>query len=142
VNALAGENVKSANENEFKFVVSILTIDNSLQLPIERFHRCTGTLVSKQDILTAEHCMQDILPSSVKVLVGSIDLALSTEFRPMFFLPFENWSQQNEIWMEHQNNDIAFIKVIIFRNNFLRIYTNLTNCGHCTLYLFHSNICG
>jgi hypothetical protein len=103
VNALAGENVKSAEENEFKYVVSILEIDNSTLVPIEMYHRCTGTLVSKQDVLTAEHCVNNIFPSAIKMLIGSIDLRLGTIFSPLFFVPYIPERYEHDV--EYQNRD-------------------------------------
>ncbi|XP_011493785.1 PREDICTED: uncharacterized protein LOC105359008 [Ceratosolen solmsi marchali] len=111
VNALIGEGVREAGENEFGYVVSIRRT-STLEIPIQRLHRCTATLISKQDVITAEHCLRNMLPTAFKIMIGSNDLTRSIETFPLFLITYNDWASNQRIRTEFRINDIAFVKII------------------------------
>jgi V8-like Glu-specific endopeptidase len=56
VNAVAGQNIRHPNPNEYLYVVSVVRIDSQDNTKMEKM--CIGTLVTRKDVLTAEHCLE------------------------------------------------------------------------------------
>ena len=78
---------------------------------LHAFSQCTGSLVSRQDVLTAEHCLRTTFTEGFKVMVGSHDLAHTTAHFPMFVMSYEHWIIYRRRRLDRSEHDIAFIKV-------------------------------
>jgi secreted trypsin-like serine protease len=57
IEALIG-NIRSVADNEFPFVVAISKSYRQNALNLNYF--CAGTLISRKDVLTSEHCLIDL----------------------------------------------------------------------------------
>jgi V8-like Glu-specific endopeptidase len=53
---LVGQNIRHPNPNEYLYVVSILRVNSENTTQTEKM--CIGTLVTRKDVLTAEHCLE------------------------------------------------------------------------------------
>jgi secreted trypsin-like serine protease len=110
IEALIGRSVREVEEGEFPNVVCIARYSihpNLLQYNI----KCTGTLVSRDHILTSDHCFQNMGLRSLYVLVGSRDLRQTTRHYIYWWLTFNNWASTQDMEIEFDTNDIAIIKV-------------------------------
>ena len=109
-NALLGQNVTQAYEYEFPYVVSIMRISTENET-LENLHRCTGTIISRQDILTAEHCLRDLTPYGFRIMIGSSDLYNCIEYYSLWWLSYNRWAYLTNTDLQNEDNDVAIGKV-------------------------------
>jgi hypothetical protein len=109
VNAMVGPNIRHPNPNEYLYVVSIVRVDSENTTQTEKF--CIGTLVTRKDILTAEHCLVDEALAHLAIIAGSIDFRAGTRYSLFWWLTYEYWFIQFQIPFEHNINDIAMLRV-------------------------------
>ena len=109
--AIYGPTTRLAEANEFPYIVSIMKLSNNTVPGIHAFSKCSGTLVSRQDVLTSEHCLSSTFTRGFKVMVGSHDLAHTTAYFPMFIMTYEHWTIYRRRRLDRFDHDIAFIKV-------------------------------
>jgi hypothetical protein len=108
---LAGENIRHPNPNEYLFVVPIARVDKYNNSLTEEM--CVGTLVTRKDVLTAEHCLEgEELPYTV-IIAGSSDFSLGTEFSFYWWISFDWWYSNFRQAKEFDFNDISVIRVRI-----------------------------
>jgi secreted trypsin-like serine protease len=105
-----GENVRYANQGEFPFVVSIKRISFNNSEP-ENYHICTGTLVSNKDVLTAEHCSDNLLISDIEVIVGSNDIREGKQYNVSWWITYNTWISMKKKKSQYHNNDIMMLRV-------------------------------
>jgi secreted trypsin-like serine protease len=110
VKALIGENIRIANVGEFPFVVSIITLSNITNEPA-RLHRCTASLISRQDVITSEHCLRALDATGYKILMGSCNLIRARSYFPLFWVSYNFWARHSDIRRQYLSNDIAITKV-------------------------------
>jgi hypothetical protein len=108
-----GENVRLAQNGEFPFVVSIKR-RNLFTILQENNHACSGVLVSNKDIITVNHCFQNVRDYITEVIVGSNDLCLGTIHYVSQWLSFNQWSTIRNVETNYITNDIAMIRVSNF----------------------------
>jgi secreted trypsin-like serine protease len=116
VEALIGENVRSAAENEFPFIVAIAKY--SIEHNSKVRYTCAGSLLSTTDVLTSEHCLMSKEISGIYVYAGSSYLDCTTRHYSLWWLTFDQWAIKNNYEIIHTFNDIAIVKVI----NFISIF--------------------
>jgi secreted trypsin-like serine protease len=111
-----GDNVRAAEENEFLFIVAIAKYYLSNYLRYN--YVCTGSLITKKDILTSAHCLQVRRKYGIVILVGSSHIQRTTRFYPEWWITFDQWAIQNSYERKYTNNDMAIIHVNILVNLF------------------------
>jgi V8-like Glu-specific endopeptidase len=105
-------------ENEFPFIVAITKhylVDNQ-----QMNYICTGSLISKNDVLTSEHCMEGHHLTGIRVIVGSSYLNHGSVYYPEWWITYDQWAVYNGRTIEHEVNDIAILNVIIIKNNYYK----------------------
>lgn len=100
--------MRDAGEREFPSVVSIGKKKNNHQ----NAHLCTGTLITSQHVLTAEHCLEDEHPAYIEITVGSINRRHGTKYQTSHWITYVEWKNPSEYKNESALHDIAIITVI------------------------------
>jgi secreted trypsin-like serine protease len=109
VNALIGRNVRDAGENEYPFIASILRILTEDESEI--VYACVGALISRKDVLTTNHCMDDEELNKIKIIIGSTYLTGTNKYYPLWWKSYNDWMQEKRKNLEFRLNDIAIIRV-------------------------------
>jgi hypothetical protein len=108
---MIGANIFDAQENEFDFVVSLMKKGILTSNPVMD-HICTGTLITRKDIVTAEHCIRGRDISRTEIMLGSVDLKKCFTYYILWWITYEEWAEIEKIHLEFILNDIAVIRVI------------------------------
>jgi V8-like Glu-specific endopeptidase len=115
---LTGQNIRHPNINEYLYVVSVVRVDSH---NITRYDKiCIGTLVTRKDVLTAEHCLEGEELPYTAIVAGSINFRTGTRYPLFWWLTYENWLSQLRAAAEFRFNDIAMLRV----SNLNFIHTN------------------
>jgi secreted trypsin-like serine protease len=99
-------------ENEFPFIAA-LTRRVRTFIP-ERDTICTASLISKMDILTAEHCLEGESLNGFRIVVGSIDIFSHLKYYAAWWLNYDQWAEAKSIVSRNYRNDISIIRVNYF----------------------------
>jgi hypothetical protein len=118
---LIGENIRRARHNEVSSQVAILKRVGDTILP-DRDVICSGVLISKQDVLTAEHCIQGEEIHNILITAGSKNILLSSKFYPSWWISYDQWRRQINKRIPKPWNDIAIIRVHYFFNIIKLVY--------------------
>jgi secreted trypsin-like serine protease len=113
VQTLIGTDVRSAGQNEFPFIVAI--VKSYSQNVMDDDFICVGTLISKKDILTTAHCLEDQYTFGVTIRIGSSYVNQASIHYIQWWMTFQQWAEQTNYIIRYTKNDIAVISVIIFR---------------------------
>ncbi|XP_011495557.1 PREDICTED: chymotrypsin-2-like [Ceratosolen solmsi marchali] len=105
-----GVNVRFAREGEFPFVVSITNTIQNNQRP-EANHVCTGTLVSKRDVVTADHCVSTFTDQTITIIAGSHDIRHGTRYGVLWWLSYNQFSTIQHSIPVYEHNDITMIRL-------------------------------
>lgn len=110
--AIQGVNVKDANENEFPFAVALSLVNNGTN-PIPPTVRvfCSGSLITRKHVLTAEHCIIKKHVNEVEILVGSVNLNLCKAYDPKKFMTYQQWKYKVSNKFPLYYHDVAVITV-------------------------------
>ena len=104
---LVGQNVRRVRGNEFPFVVAI---GNNFFQDLQD-HICTGSLISRNHVLTAASCLKNVALERLRVKIGSSDILSANDFEVSWWLSYEEWAQLNNMPPDHEDHDVAIIKV-------------------------------
>jgi V8-like Glu-specific endopeptidase len=119
---MIGQNIRDAQENEFPYVVSFMRIGLFMTNP-QLNHICTGTLITRKDVVTSEHCIVGRQISNSKIMVGSVNLRITRRYYILWWISYKQWANGQNITIQFSINDIAVVRVIIFYEIFLQFYT-------------------
>jgi hypothetical protein len=109
VSALTGQNIRHPNPNEYLYVVSFIRADSQNTTLIEPM--CIGTLVTRKDVLTAEHCVEGEELPYTAIVAGSSDFRTGTRYPLFWWLTYDWWLTQFETDPEFALNDICVVRV-------------------------------
>jgi hypothetical protein len=110
---LVGVNVREARQNEFPFIVSLLHFNPNNPIP-ETNHICTGSLITRKDVATAEHCVMSENLSAIQVHYGSVNLRFGIKRFLLWWISYDHWATSIRMTTEFYINDVANIRVGLF----------------------------
>ncbi|XP_011503421.1 PREDICTED: trypsin-4-like [Ceratosolen solmsi marchali] len=105
---MIGRNVQIAAENEYPFIVSIIRISQHNTNSV--LHCCTGSLITRKDIATVEHCLENEQEDSMRVVVGAVDYRQGVRFPIQWWITYDVWAIFNGIAIDFEVNDVANIR--------------------------------
>jgi V8-like Glu-specific endopeptidase len=76
-----------------------------------RDHACTGTLITRKDVVTSEHCVLAEELQNSKIVVGSINLRECQDYFIFWWITYEQWAVAHNIDVEFNMNDVAVVRV-------------------------------
>lgn len=107
---LEGVNVLSANSTEFPFIASLGYMRSIVRL--ERFHFCTGTLITKKHVITAAHCLIHVNKNPFDVIIGDVDLrTANVRYNVDSWITYDEWARSVGKERVFDNNDVAILTV-------------------------------
>jgi secreted trypsin-like serine protease len=101
--------VRQLTETEFPYVVALSRINNNDPSILNVI--CIGTLITKKDVLTCEHCLEDEEQTEIQIIAGSYDITCGLKYTVYWWLTHDQWAVQMYIPLQFTNNDIAIIRV-------------------------------
>jgi hypothetical protein len=107
-----GQDVKPVRQGQYTFVVSIMQI--TADPNPQQDHICMGTLVTKRDVLTNEHCMRSENLNEIQLIIGSNSLLHGTKYYPLWWKTYDEWCLEKNIPIQFDINDVAIIRVSNF----------------------------
>ncbi|XP_011495580.1 PREDICTED: uncharacterized protein LOC105360385 [Ceratosolen solmsi marchali] len=110
VNALIGVEVRSAHVREFPFLVAFKHI-NVINPHATRDHICTGSLISRSHVLSAEQCIRNRNKNETAILHGTNSLSSCVQYSIEWWITFGEWSNYRNRQVEYDNNDISITKL-------------------------------
>jgi hypothetical protein len=117
-----GQLVRSVEDNEFLFAVALM-MNNNVNPDLVNDFICSGSLVTRQDVITSAHGIENIQVDQVLIYAGSIDLINSRHYKILWWITYNDWAQSMNIVSPFRINDIANIRVsTLFLH---KIYRNL-----------------
>lgn len=127
---MRGLNVRDATlSDNFSFVVSMGRIDR------EGKHFCTGSLITRQSVLTCQHCIAGKNKSNIIITIGSTDLRLGQKYGVADWKSFDQWHFNISELEFSTEDDIAIIKVLLHSWTFGILIYNSWHWVHYGIFI-------
>lgn len=75
-------------KGEYPFLVSLMS--RSSNISDKRSYFCTGTLISKRLVLTAEHCIRNLNKNNIVVILNTLDSNSVREIKS--WITYDEWA--------------------------------------------------
>ncbi|XP_058793564.1 chymotrypsin-2-like [Phymastichus coffea] len=106
---IRGDNVFAVKEGEFPLAAALIRKTECLNDECDFI--CTGVLISKRHILTADHCFEELQPNDTQIILNSIDLRYGTRYNVSKWITYDEWAMKKRIHIVLYDNDIAVIEL-------------------------------
>jgi hypothetical protein len=121
VNAIIGSTVRMARPLEFPFIVSIMNVNVNNAVPAND-HICTGSLISRQHVLSAAQCTLNRQWNETVVLAGTSSLLFGSIYGISWWIRFNEWTMYRQRPTLFEDNDISITRVNNFINKISSIF--------------------
>jgi hypothetical protein len=70
---------------------------------------CSGTLVTRRDILASDHCLKNRVPEDIQINAGSFDLLQTDIYSVLWWVTYETWAMHRSMRIQNPGETLLTI---------------------------------